>query len=115
MVGIALAYFISALSPNIDVANAAVPAFVTVMLFFAGNIIRLSDIPAYWKWLVSICIKLSSPVTPPFFILLIVSPMWCIAVLCRLPEMVVGSCSHQPMGASAKRDRRERRHCTELL
>lgn len=51
--GIALAYFLSALSPNMDVANTAVPAFVTCMLFFAGNIIRYDDIPNYWKWLVS--------------------------------------------------------------
>ena len=35
--GIVLAYFIAALSPNMDVANAALPAYVVTLLFFAGK------------------------------------------------------------------------------
>lgn len=49
-VGIALAYFVAALSPNIDVANAALPAFITASLFFTGNLIRYVDIPAWMRW-----------------------------------------------------------------
>lgn len=45
-----LAYTIAALSPNMDVANAALPTYVTALLFFAGCLIRWSDIPNYWKW-----------------------------------------------------------------
>lgn len=37
--GIVLAYFIAALSPNMDVANAALPAYVVTLLFFAGKIL----------------------------------------------------------------------------
>jgi hypothetical protein len=36
--GIVLAYFVAALSPNMDVANAALPAYVVTLLFFAGKI-----------------------------------------------------------------------------
>lgn len=45
-----LAYFIAALSPNIDVANSALPAYVTVQLFFVGLFIPHDAIPAYWRW-----------------------------------------------------------------
>lgn len=48
--GIVLAYTIAAISPNMDVANAALPAYVTMLLFFAGMLIRWTDIPKYWKW-----------------------------------------------------------------
>ncbi|EFN50715.1 hypothetical protein CHLNCDRAFT_142571 [Chlorella variabilis] len=48
--GIVLAYTIAALSPNMDVANAALPTYVTALLFFAGCLIRWEDIPNYWKW-----------------------------------------------------------------
>jgi ATP-binding cassette, subfamily G (WHITE), member 2 len=36
--GIVLAYLIAALSPNMDVANAALPAYVVTLLFFAGKL-----------------------------------------------------------------------------
>lgn len=49
-IGIVLAYFISALSPNMDVANAALPTYVVTLLFFAGFLMRFADMPAYWKW-----------------------------------------------------------------
>jgi ABC-type multidrug transport system permease subunit len=45
-----LAYTIAALSPNMDVANAALPTYVTMLLFFAGCLIRWTNIPNYWKW-----------------------------------------------------------------
>ena len=45
-----LAYFIAALSPNMDVANAALPAYVVTLLFFAGFLLRWGDIPKYWQW-----------------------------------------------------------------
>jgi hypothetical protein len=45
-----LAYFIAAVSPNMDVANAALPAYVTSLLFFVGLLLRIQDQPNYWKW-----------------------------------------------------------------
>lgn len=48
--GIALAYLIGALSPNMDVANTAVPAYVVTLLFFTGLLIRFDDMPRYWYW-----------------------------------------------------------------
>ncbi len=48
--GIVLAYFIAAMSPNMDVANAALPTYVVTLLFFAGFLLRFNDIPEYWRW-----------------------------------------------------------------
>jgi len=48
--GIVLAYFVAALSPNMDVANAALPTYVVTLLFFAGFLFRFDDIPDYWFW-----------------------------------------------------------------
>jgi hypothetical protein len=36
---------VAAVSPNMDVANALLPIYVTLLLFFAGQLIRLEDIP----------------------------------------------------------------------
>lgn len=33
-----------------DVANAALPAYVTSLLFFVGLLLRIQDQPNYWKW-----------------------------------------------------------------
>jgi hypothetical protein len=33
-----------------DVANAALPAYVTVLLFFVGLLLRNQDQPVYWRW-----------------------------------------------------------------
>ena len=49
-IGIVLAYFVAALSPNIDVANAALPAYVVTLLFFAGLLITTNEMPDYWEW-----------------------------------------------------------------
>lgn len=48
--GIALAYLIGALSPTMEVANTAVPAYVVTLLFFTGLLIRFDDMPDYWFW-----------------------------------------------------------------
>ncbi|KAK9867424.1 hypothetical protein WJX84_007320 [Apatococcus fuscideae] len=50
-VGISCAYMIAAFSPNIDVANAALPTYITALLFAAGYLLRWHDIPKYWIWL----------------------------------------------------------------
>lgn len=49
-IGIMIAYFIAIISPNMDVANAALPAYVVTLLFFAGFLIRFDDMPKYWQW-----------------------------------------------------------------
>ena len=46
-----LAYLIAAVSPNMDTANAALPAYITVLLFFSGFLITWSKIPKYWIWM----------------------------------------------------------------
>ncbi|WPT13868.1 ABC transporter G family member 50 [Picochlorum sp. SENEW3] len=48
--GIVVAYFVAALSPNMDVANAALPSYVVTLLFFSGFLLRWSDIPKWWQW-----------------------------------------------------------------
>ena len=48
-----LAYAIAAVSPTMDIANAALPAYVTSLLFFVGLLLRIQDQPAYWKWCVT--------------------------------------------------------------
>lgn len=48
--GIVLAYFVAAMSPNMDVANAALPAYVVTLLFFAGLLIQVPEMPEYWEW-----------------------------------------------------------------
>lgn len=48
--GIMLAYFVSAIAPNMDAANAILPTYVTALLFFGGLIINFQDMPVWWKW-----------------------------------------------------------------
>ena len=43
-----LAYTVAACAPNMDVANAALPAFVVTQLFFCGFLIRQNSMPVYW-------------------------------------------------------------------
>lgn len=45
-----LAYFVAALSPNMDVANAALPTYVTSLLFFGGFLFTFDKMPVWWKW-----------------------------------------------------------------
>ncbi|GLC33334.1 hypothetical protein PLESTB_000344800 [Pleodorina starrii] len=48
--GIVLAYFIAAISPNLDVANALLPTYVVTLLFFGGFLFRFHEMPPWWKW-----------------------------------------------------------------
>ena len=48
--GVVLAYLVSAVSPNMEAANAILSTYVVTLLFFAGWLIRRDDIPAYWSW-----------------------------------------------------------------
>lgn len=48
--GIVLAYFIAAISPNLDVANALLPTYVVTLLFFGGFLFKFDDMPPWWKW-----------------------------------------------------------------
>lgn len=58
-----LAYLIAALSPTMDVANAALPAYIVTLLFFVGLLIRADSQPDYWHWYA--CLSLECPF-PPF-------------------------------------------------
>jgi ABC-type multidrug transport system permease subunit len=49
-IGVVLAYWIAAISPNMDVANALLPVYVTIQLFFGGFILDFRTMPSYWKW-----------------------------------------------------------------
>ncbi|KAG1675328.1 hypothetical protein FOA52_016002 [Chlamydomonas sp. UWO 241] len=49
-IGIVLAYFIAAISPNLDVANALLPTYVVTLLFFCGFLFNLKEIPPWWEW-----------------------------------------------------------------
>jgi len=50
MTGICLAYAVAALSPNMDAANALLPAYVTVCMYFGGLFILFDRIPVGWEW-----------------------------------------------------------------
>ncbi|PNW87919.1 hypothetical protein CHLRE_01g007000v5 [Chlamydomonas reinhardtii] len=49
--GVLIAYMMAAFCPTLDVANAAVPTLLAVMLFLSGFLIRIESIPVYWRWL----------------------------------------------------------------
>ncbi|KAG2499553.1 hypothetical protein HYH03_002498 [Edaphochlamys debaryana] len=49
-IGITAAYFVASIAPNMDVANALLPIYGTTVMFFAGFLIRLDAMPAWWKW-----------------------------------------------------------------
>lgn len=49
-IGIVMGYFVAAIAPTMEIANAALPAYTVTLLFFAGFLIRLDDIPNYWIW-----------------------------------------------------------------
>jgi len=53
--GIILAYAVASASPNMDVANAALPTYVVTLLFFGGFLIRFPDMPRGWRWYSAIC------------------------------------------------------------
>lgn len=45
-----LAYFVAALAPSMDVANAALPVYVSTLLYFGGFLFTFSTMPPWWKW-----------------------------------------------------------------
>ena len=47
-----------------EIANSLYPAYVVSLLFFVGLLIRMPDIPNYWKWNVYINPLQWGPVTP---------------------------------------------------
>ena len=49
-IGIILAYLVASFSPNLEVANALLPTYVVTLLFFAGFLFRIQDIPPWWYW-----------------------------------------------------------------
>jgi hypothetical protein len=48
-----VAYFIAAVSPNMEIANTTLPAYIVTLLFFIGFLPRLPAIGWYWRW----CVK----------------------------------------------------------
>ena len=49
-IGVVLAYAIAAVSPNMDVANALLPVWVTIQLLWAGFVSTTAAMPVWWKW-----------------------------------------------------------------
>jgi ATP-binding cassette, subfamily G (WHITE), member 2 len=49
-----IAYGVSALSPSMDVANTAVPALLSLLLFLSGSCVRVAQIPVYLRWVAHI-------------------------------------------------------------
>ena len=45
-----LGYWFAALSPNMDVANAILPLYVTIQLMFSGFLIPTAFMRDYWRW-----------------------------------------------------------------
>jgi ATP-binding cassette subfamily G (WHITE) protein 2 len=50
MMGIILAYAVAAISPTMEAANAILPTFVTIWMFFGGLFIVFDKIPRGWYW-----------------------------------------------------------------
>jgi len=50
MVGIALAYAVAAIAPNMEAANALLPTYVTTCMYFGGLFLVFDKIPDGWYW-----------------------------------------------------------------
>lgn len=50
MVGIALAYAVAAVAPNMEAANALLPTYVTTCMYFGGLFLVFDKIPDGWYW-----------------------------------------------------------------
>lgn len=50
MVGIALAYAVAAVAPNMEAANALLPTYVTTCMYFGGLFLVFDKMPLGWKW-----------------------------------------------------------------
>mmetsp|Transcript_20283 Transcript_20283/g.28311 ORF Transcript_20283/g.28311 Transcript_20283/m.28311 type:complete len:604 (+) Transcript_20283:493-2304(+) len=55
MCGIVLAYFIAAAVPTLEAANALLPTYVTICMFFGGLFIVYDKIPDGWQWFTWLC------------------------------------------------------------
>ena len=53
-IGVLLGYAIAAKCSSLETANALLPTYVTVNLFFSGYLITHRDIPAGWRWYVQL-------------------------------------------------------------
>ncbi len=49
-VGVALGYAVASVAPSMEIAQVAASGYVVTLLFFAGLLMRLEDVPAYWYW-----------------------------------------------------------------
>ena len=50
MTGICLAYLVAAIAPNMDAANALLPTYVTICMYFGGLFLIFDRIPIGWYW-----------------------------------------------------------------
>jgi ABC-type multidrug transport system ATPase subunit len=50
MLGIVLAYAVAAVAPNMEAANALLPTYVTVCMYFGGFFLLFEKIPDGWQW-----------------------------------------------------------------
>ena len=49
-IGIILAYAFAAIAPTVDAANALLPTYVTLNLYFSGLFVMFENIPPGWEW-----------------------------------------------------------------
>ena len=54
-IGIVLAYLVASFAPSVDSANAILPCYVVICLFFVGLLIPYKEIPVWWSWFAWIC------------------------------------------------------------
>merc|ERR1719420_347908 len=50
MLGIVLAYAVAAVAPNMEAANALLPTYVTICMYFGGFFLLFEKIPVGWQW-----------------------------------------------------------------
>eukprot|EP00746_Dinoflagellata_sp_MGD_P108399 gnl/MRDRNA2_/MRDRNA2_46302_c0_seq1.p1 gnl/MRDRNA2_/MRDRNA2_46302_c0~~gnl/MRDRNA2_/MRDRNA2_46302_c0_seq1.p1 ORF type:complete len:626 (-),score=111.00 gnl/MRDRNA2_/MRDRNA2_46302_c0_seq1:91-1968(-) len=50
MLGIVLAYAVAAVAPNMEAANALLPTYVTICMYFGGFFLLFEKIPTGWQW-----------------------------------------------------------------
>jgi ATP-binding cassette subfamily G (WHITE) protein 2 len=50
LIGVILAYFFAAIVPSLEAANALLPTYVTICLYFGGLFIVFDKIPPGWEW-----------------------------------------------------------------
>jgi hypothetical protein len=52
MIGIVLAYAVAAAVPTMEAANALLPTYVTLCMYFGGLFLTFDKIPPGWRWYV---------------------------------------------------------------